>query len=127
MQRTAATLLLQPYDAYVGKLFGELGGDPWCVVDAGVVGDRDPRRKGEVLPKVAMQAVDQIGEGGLLVVHRDHDIEHRHAGGAGRQGGVRTRFEVDSVSPGCLGSRAMSVITFMVGQRTCVPRLANYA
>ena len=58
---------------------------------------------GKVLPKVAVQPVHRIGEGGLLVVHRDHDVEHGHAGGAGGQGGVRPRFEVDSVIPAGVG------------------------
>ncbi len=51
-----------------------------------------------MLPKVTMQPVHRIGKGGLLVVHRDHHVEHGHAGGASRHGGVRPRFEVDAVT-----------------------------
>ena len=103
MQRAAAALLLQPHDPDVGQLGGQFGGDPGRVVDAGVVGDRDARLEREVLPQMAMQPVHRIGEGGLLVVHRHHDVEHRHARGAGREGGVRPRFEVDAVSQACVG------------------------
>ena len=103
MQRPAAPLLLQPHDSDVGQLGGQFCRDPGRVVDAGVVGDRDARLEREILPKMAVQPVNRIGEGRLLVVHRHHDVEHRHARGARREGSVRPRFEVDSVSQACVG------------------------
>jgi hypothetical protein len=45
-----------------------------------------------------MQPVNRIGKRRLLVVHRHHQVEHGHARAAGSQGGVRPRFEVDSVA-----------------------------
>ena len=32
-----------------------------------------------MLSEVTMQPVHRIGQGGLLVVHRDHHVEHGHA------------------------------------------------
>ena len=54
-----------------------------------------------------MQPVNRMCQGGLLVVHRDHHVEHRHAERAGRQRGVRPSFED-------WWSRAMSVMTSIV-------------
>ena len=93
MQRAAAALLLEPHHPDVAEFGGELGGDHGRVVDAGVVGDGDADRVGEVLAEVAMQSMDRIGEGGLLVVDGHHDIEHGHAELTGDEGRIGPGFE----------------------------------
>ena len=63
------------------------------VVDAGVVGDRDADGYGKLLAQVAVQPVDRIGQGGLLVVHGHDDVEHRHAELTSDECCVGPRFE----------------------------------
>ncbi len=89
VQRAAAALLLEPHHPDIGELGGEVFGDPGRVIDAGVVGDRDAGRKRELVPQVAVQPVHRIRQRGLLVVHRDHHIEHGHPRRASRDGRVR--------------------------------------
>ena len=58
-------------------------------VGAGVVGDGDPERVGQLRGQVRVQPADARLEVGLLVVHRDDDVEHRRprAGRLGAAGG----------------------------------------
>ena len=126
VQRAAASLLLQPHHPNVGQFRGELGGDSRGVVDAGVVGDRDARRERELLAQVAVQPAHRVGQCGLLVVHRHHHIEYGHPGGAGRQCGVRLAIRNGFRMPDPASrSRAMSVMTSMVGRAACVRRWAQ--
>ena len=114
VQRAAAALLLEPHHPDIGELGGELFGDPGRVIDARVVGDGDAGGKRELVPQVAVQPVHRIRQRGLLVVHRDHHVEHRHpaaraAMAAFGRDSKRTR------RPGLAsGSRAISVMTSMV-------------
>ena len=101
------------------ELGGEFGGDARGVVDAGVVGDRDAHRVREVVAQVAVQPVHRVGERGLLVVDRDHHVEHGHAERRGRQRGVRPRSEAGRRDRRGAGSRAMSVMTSMVESVGC--------
>ena len=98
VQCAAAALLLEPHHPDIGELCGEGFRDSGRVIDAGVVCDRDARRERELVPQMAVQPVHRIGQRGLLVVHRDHHIEHGHACGTGRDRRVRPRFETGSAS-----------------------------
>jgi hypothetical protein len=98
VQCAASALLLQAHHPDIGQLGGELLGDAGGVIDAGVVSDRDAGRKREVVPQVAVQPVHRIRQRGLLVVNRDHHVEHGHSGGAGRDRRVRPGFEADAPS-----------------------------
>ena len=95
VQRAAAALLLEPHHPDAVELDGKLRGNPRRVVDAGVVGDRDARRKRELVSKMAVQAMHRIRQRGLLVVDRDHHVEHGNLLLAGRQRRVRSRFKAD--------------------------------
>ncbi len=59
---------------------------------------------GKLLSQMAMQPVHRIGEGGLLVVHRHHDVEHGHAGRAGgqrrRSAAIRSRVPAGAAFEG---------------------------
>ena len=89
VQCTAASLLLEPHHPDVGELGREFFGDHGRVVDAGVVRDRDAGRKRELVPQMAVQPVHRIRQRGLLVVDRDHHVEHGYARRTSRYGRVR--------------------------------------
>ena len=100
VDHTACSARPRPFsrDAHhpnVAQLGGQLGCDARGVVDAGVVGDRDARRERKLLSQMAMKPVHRVGQCGLLVVHRHHDVEHGHAGLTGGHSGVRSRFEAN--------------------------------
>jgi hypothetical protein len=60
-----------------GELTGQTQGDLQRPVGTGVVGDRDLEGVRERAGQVLVQAGDAADEIGLLVVDRDHDVEHR--------------------------------------------------
>jgi hypothetical protein len=76
-QRAAAALAVEAQRAHAGQLGGQPAGDLGRGVRAGVVGDDDPPREGELRRQVAVQAPDARLEAGLLVVDRHHHVEHR--------------------------------------------------
>ena len=47
-------------------------------IDAGVVGDGDTERQREGLAEMLVEPVNRMGQHGLLVVHRHHDVENRN-------------------------------------------------
>ena len=74
---------------------------------------------GNCSSKMAMKPLHRVGQCGLLVVHRHHDVEHGHARLTGGHRGVRSRFE-SNLGRGATSS-AVSVMASSSRRSLCCP------
>src|SRR5438105_1782627 len=74
----ASSLLAKTLGSNPRQLESERAGDVPGAVGAGVVDDRDPRRKREARVEVGAEPADVGLEGAFFVVDRNGDIDDRH-------------------------------------------------